>query len=125
MSVWPRPDQRSSSGLVVLGTALRLPLLVLAAALLSACGSPHSSPPSSSASQGTNASWIKDRVHSLNIFLPDADSNYWFDDYGTAKGARTILDGQVPTARYWSFTAYPVPQNADRQHVHDTQIDES
>jgi hypothetical protein len=64
-------------------------------------------------------------VHSLDIFLPDADSIYWFDGYGTAKGAHTILEGRVPTARYWSFTAYPVPQNADRQHVHDTQIDVS
>ena len=103
----------------------RLPLVVLAAALLSACGSSPSSSPSSAPPHGTNTSWIKDSVHSLNVFLPDADSIYWFDGYGTAKGAHTVLNGQVPTARYWSFTAYPVPQNADRQHVHDTQIDES
>ena len=31
----------------------------------------------------------------------------------------------MPTARYWSFTAYPVPQNDQRQHLHDTQIDQS
>src|SRR6516165_11583406 len=103
----------------------RLPLVVLAAALLTACGSSPSTSPSSAPPHGTNTSWIKDSVHSLNVFLPDADSIYWFDGYGTAKGARTVVSGQVPAARYWSFTAYPVPQNADRQHVHDTQIDQS
>ena len=99
-------------------------LLMLAGALLAACGSSPASPLTSS-SRGSNTSWIKDSVHSLNVFLPDADSIYWFDGYGTAKGARTVVSGQVPAARYWSFTAYPVPQNADRQHVHDTQIDQS
>jgi len=98
---------------------------MLAAALLTACSSAPSSSPLASSTHGSNTSWIKDSVHSLNVFLPDADSIYWFDGYGTAKGARTVLNGQVPTARYWSFTAYPVPQNADRQHVHDTQIEQS
>jgi hypothetical protein len=52
-------------------------------------------------SQGTNTSWIKDSVESLNVFLPDADSIYWFDGYGTDDGARTVVSGRVPTARYW------------------------
>jgi hypothetical protein len=93
----------------------------LCAALLAACGS--STPPAST--QGSSASWIKDSVHSLNVFLPDADSVYWFDGYGTADGARTVVSGEVPHARYWSFTAYPVPENADRQHVHDTEVKQS
>jgi len=97
---------------------------LLTAALLTACGSSPSSP-SSSSPGGTNTSWIKDSVHSLNVFLPDVGSVYWFDGYGTAHGARTVVSGQVPTARYWSFTAYPVPQNSERQHVHDTRIDQS
>jgi hypothetical protein len=99
---------------------------VLAALLPAACGSSSTAPPSSSTTpQGTNTSWIKDSVNSLNVFLPDADSIYWFDGYGTDHGARTVISGQSPQARYWSFTAYPVPQNADRQHVHDTQIEQS
>ena len=61
----------------------------------------------------------------MNVFLPDEDSIYWFDGYGTANGAHTVISGQVPTARYWSFTAYPVPQNIQRQHLHDTQIEQS
>ena len=31
----------------------------------------------------------------------------------------------MPSARYWSFTAYPVPQNSQRHHLHDSQIDQS
>lgn len=100
-------------------------LLVIAVALLSACGSSSTAPSSPSIPPGSSTSWIKDSVTSLNVFLPDADSTYWFDGYGTAKGARTVITGRVPTARYWSFTAYPVPQNADRKHVHDTQIEQT
>lgn len=67
---------------------------------------------------------MKDRTSAFNVFLPDEDSIYWFDGYGTDNGARTIISGLVPTARYWSYTAYPVPQNSQRQHVHDTQIEQ-
>ena len=74
---------------------------------------------------GTSTAWVKDSTNALNVFLPDEDSIYWFDGYGTAEGARTVVSGEVPTARYWSFTAYPVPQNDRRQHLHDTQIDQS
>ena len=31
----------------------------------------------------------------------------------------------MPSVRYWSFTAYPIPQNSRRQHLHDTQIEQS
>ncbi len=74
---------------------------------------------------GTTTAWVKDSTNALNVFLPDEDSIYWFDGYGTADGARTVVSGQLPSARYWSFTAYPVPQNDQRQHLHDTQIDRS
>ncbi len=78
-----------------------------------------------SAPVGTSTAWVKDSTNALNVFLPDEDSVYWFDGYGTAGGARTIISGLVPIARYWSFTAYPVPQNDRRQHLHDTQIHQS
>src|ERR1700690_2644017 len=106
------------------------PILLMFAIALSgmALASCTSSPPTSSTttstttppSVGTNTSWVKDGTNDLNIFLPDEDSIYWFDGYGTANGARTVISGQVPMARYWSFTAYPVPQNSQRQHLHDT-----
>jgi hypothetical protein len=89
-------------------------------AMLAACSSSPSTP--SSAAVGSNTAWVKDSTNALNVFLPDEDSIYWFDGYGTADGARTVISGAVPTARYWSFTAYPVPQNSERQHLHDTQI---
>jgi hypothetical protein len=113
----------------VKSTALWL-TIALTAATLAACSS--SSPTSSSANPtlatlpvGTNTAWVKDSTNALNVFLPDEDSTYWLDGYGTARGARTIISGQVPTARYWSLTAYPVPQNGQRQHLHDSQINQS
>ena len=102
--------------------------LAAGALLLAACGSSPSTSSSATTTTtpvGTNTAWVKDSTSALNVFLPDEDSIYWFDGYGTDDGARTIISGQVPTARYWSFTAYPVPQNAQRQHRHDTQIQQS
>ncbi len=98
--------------------------VVLAACSTSASPSSTTRPDDASpAPVGTDTSWVKDSTNALNVFLPDEDSVYWFDGYGTADGARTVVSGHVPAARYWSFTAYPVPQNSRRQHVHDTQID--
>ena len=77
--------------------------------------SAHASPSASS--------WVKDTVHSLDIFLPDANSDYYLDGFGTKNGYRTVITGKVPRARYWSFTAYP-PTGAGRE-VHDTQIAQS
>jgi len=56
-------------------------------------------------------------VHSLDIFSPDAASEYYFNGYGTEDGARTIIRGEVPQSRYWSFTIYP-----SKAHVHDTEV---
>jgi hypothetical protein len=100
--------------------------IVLTGVTLAACTSSNTSSITvTTAPIGTNTAWVKDSTSALNIFLPDEDSIYWFDGYGTANGARTVLTGQVPTARYWSFTAYPIPQNSQRQHLHDTQIGQS
>jgi hypothetical protein len=105
--------------------------IALTAMTLAACTSSPSkssgtnSTTASTTPVGTNTDWVKDSTSALNVFLPDEDSIYWFDGYGTANGARTVISGQVPTARYWSFTAYPVPQDSQRQHLHDTQIEQS
>ena len=105
--------------------------IALTAMTLAACSSPASTSSGTSSTTatttpvGANTDWVKDSTNALNVFLPDEDSIYWFDGYGTANGARTVISGQVPMARYWSFTAYPVPQNSQRQHLHDTQIDQS
>ena len=105
--------------------------IALTAMMLAACtsspstSSDTSSTPATTTPVGTNTDWVKDSTSALNVFLPDEDSIYWFEGYGTANGARTVISGQVPTARYWSFTAYPIPQNSQRQHLHDNQIDQS
>ena len=119
-----RPSRRHLAG----GRAIpALAALVAGALLLAGCASSPSTSSSATSTTpvGTNTAWVKDSTSALNVFLPDEDSIYWFDGYGTDNGARTIVSGQVPTARYWSFTAYPVPQNAQRQHRHDTQIQQS
>ena len=98
--------------------------MMITAATLAACSS-STTTSTTTTPVGTNTGWVKDSTSALNVFLPDEDSVYWFDGYGTGDGARTVISGQVPSARYWSFTAYPVPQNDQRQHLHDTQIDQS
>lgn len=97
--------------------------LILMTTALAACGS-SSPPPTSTSSTPApmSSAWVKDSIHKLNVFLPDADSVYWFDGYGTTNGARTVISGKVPDARYWSFTAYPFPPDAPRQHVHDDDV---
>jgi hypothetical protein len=75
---------------------------------------------------GSGASpWVRDTVQSLDIFLPDANSDYYLDGFGTKNGARTIITGRVPHARYWSFTAYPPGSSGPVEHVHDTDITRS
>jgi hypothetical protein len=68
--------------------------------------------------------WVKDTVKALDIFLPDANSDYYLGGFGTKDGARTVITGKVPEARYWSFTAYPLPATNPVTHVHDTQIEQ-
>jgi hypothetical protein len=65
---------------------------------------------------------VKDTVRALDIFLPDANSDYYLGGFGSEHGARTIISGRVPTARYWSFTAYPLPSGTEGTEIHDTQI---
>jgi hypothetical protein len=62
----------------------------------------------------------------LNVFLPDGASDYFIDGFGTAAGTQTVISGQVPKARYWSFTAYPSSTGGGTDvHVHDTEIHQS
>jgi hypothetical protein len=65
---------------------------------------------------------VKDTVQTLDIFLPDANSDYYLGGFGTKNGARTVITGEVPKARYWSFTAYPATDQGPVEHVHDTNI---
>jgi len=104
---------------------------LLLAILLAGCGSSPSHQAARATSATTlvadarnvsNPNWVIDSVHSLDIFLPDADSTYLIGGYGVAAGARTIIQGTVPEARYWSFTAYTNPASSTFQHVHDSDI---
>ena len=67
--------------------------------------------------KSTSSGWVKDTTHDLDIFAPDAASVYYLDGYGTANGAKTVISGEVPEARYWSFTTYP-----GKAEIHDTEI---
>jgi hypothetical protein len=102
--------------------------LVLAVAGVSAFVIPPAAATASGLSRDSAPSpsgWVSDSVRSLDIFNPDADSVYFIDGYGTENGARTVIHGRVPDARYWSFTGYPVPSKTARVHVHDTNIRQS
>lgn len=99
-------------------------LLVVA---LAACGS-SSSPagsPTTTATSSASSAWVKDTVNALDIYLPDGNSAYYLGGFGTAHGARTIITGRVPSARYWSYTMYPLPSGPAVEHIHDTQIAQS
>src|ERR1700723_1923205 len=66
----------------------------------------------------SNASgWVRDTTTMLDVFAPDEATDYYFDAFGTANGARTVIAGPVPHARYWSFTVYP-----SKVHAYDAQI---
>ena len=93
----------------------------IASSTMSALRLPQGAHPSSAAASASG--WVKDTVHALDIFLPDANSDYYLDGFGTKNGYRTVITGKVPRARYWSFTAYP-PTGPGRE-VHDTQIAQS
>jgi hypothetical protein len=100
----------------------------VASLVLAACGSP--SPGASGvrhagggeatgggASASASPSWIRDSITHLDVFAPDGSADYYFDLYDTFGGARTVIDGVAPNARYWSFTLYP-----SKAHLHDYQI---
>ena len=96
-------------------------LVVLVSSTLAACSSTASTPPTSTP-EASDSAWVKDTVKALNIFLPDANSDYYLNGFGTIDGARTVISGEVPTARYWSYTAYPIPPGGPVAHVHDSDI---
>ena len=93
----------------------------IASSTMSALRLPRGTPATPAAASAPG--WVKDTVHALDIFLPDANSDYYLDGFGTKNGYRTVITGKVPQARYWSFTAYP-PTGRGRE-VHDTQIAQS
>lgn len=84
-----------------------------------ACGT---APPAAAAPTASATPWVKDTVHALDVFLPDANSDYYLGGFGTENGARTIISGKVPRARYWSFTDYPISAGGPVTHIHDTKI---
>jgi hypothetical protein len=96
-------------------------LTVLVASTLAACSSTAPAPPTPSP-KASDSAWVKDTVKVLNIFLPDANSDYYLNGFGTKDGAKTVISGEVPTARYWSYTAYPIPAGGPVAHVHDSDI---
>jgi hypothetical protein len=72
---------------------------------------------SAAASPSTASGWVRDTTTILDVFAPDEATDYYFDAFGTANGARTVISGQVPHARYWSFTVYP-----GQVHAYDAKI---
>ena len=97
-------------------------LAVLAASTLAACSGSAPTSPTTTTPEASDSGWVKDTVRQLNIFLPDANSDYYLNGFGTKDGAKTVITGEVPKARYWSYTAYPIPAGGPVAHVHDSDI---
>ena len=102
--------------------ALFLSSLTLALTLAACSSTPT---PATTTHEASNAGWVKDTVQLLNIYLPDGNSDYYLNGFGTQDGARTVIRGEAPTARYWSYTAYPLPAGGPVMHVHDSNIAQS
>jgi hypothetical protein len=103
----------------------RLHLAVIVLAISSAvvgAGSGVAAASSGSGIGADNPPWVRDTVNSLDIFLPDGASDYFFNGYSTINGAHTVISGRVPRARYWSITAYPSQAGMKVVHAHDTEI---
>ena len=96
---------------------------LLLALALAACGTKSAS--TTTTTPVNDSGWVNDTVQALNIFLPDGNSDYYLNGFGTQNGARTVISGEVPTARYWSYTAYPIPPGGHIAHVHDSNIAQS
>jgi hypothetical protein len=112
-----RPQRAWSKGPVALAALLLLVVLVTGGTR---------SPTAAATTPAASASpWVKDTVQALDIFLPDANSDYYLGGFGTKNGARTVISGRVPQARYWSFTAYPPTDQGGVEHVHDTDVVQS
>ncbi len=100
-------------------------LAIVTLALTAAACSSTSSPATTTTTPVHTSGWVKDTVQVLNIFLPDGNSDYYLNGFGTKDGARTVISGEVPTARYWSYTAYPIPAGGPVAHVFDSNIAQS
>ena len=100
-------------------------LAIVTLALAAAACSSTSSPATTTTTPVNTSGWVKDTVQVLNIFLPDGNSDYYLNGFGTKDGARTVISGEVPTARYWSYTAYPIPAGGPVAHVFDSNIAQS
>jgi hypothetical protein len=97
----------------------RLTVFVALAALLGTMASLGFSSAASGTvvSASSSSGWVRDTTTLLDTFAPDEATDYFFDAFGTDHGARTVIAGRVPHARYWSFTIYP-----GKVHAYDSEI---
>ena len=58
-------------------------------------------------------------------FFPTETATITSNGFGTKDGARTVINEEDPTARYWSYTAYPIPAGGPVAHVYDSNIAQS
>ncbi|MEX2196248.1 MAG: hypothetical protein WD844_13260 [Thermoleophilaceae bacterium] len=52
------------------------------------------------------SAWQKVAPNALNVAFPDEYAVYYVIPYIAGPGLRTLVEGQVPAARYWSHTIY-------------------
>jgi hypothetical protein len=71
----------------------------------------HSMP--SSPSVGCSWTLKLNGMHGLNAGWPDNASSYWYSQYATIPGARVVIHGQYPAARFFTIDVYDAKANPD------------
>jgi hypothetical protein len=66
-------------------------------------------------------SWVKFSADTFNQYSPDTNALYYTTAYVTTGGVTTVIEGQAPRARYWSFTAYRT-QSRPAASVYDAEV---
>ena len=119
---WGRPEMKSVIDVMVRSTKRKVWLFCTLTLALTVAACSTTSAPATTTTPVNDSGWVKDTVQVLNIYLPDGNSDDYLAGFGTKDGARTVISGVVPTARYWSYTAYPIPAGGPVAHVHDSNI---
>lgn len=50
--------------------------------------------------------WQKVAPNALNVFFPDESTVYYFVPYLVTDSVKTVIEGEIPDARFWSHTIY-------------------
>jgi hypothetical protein len=62
-------------------------------------------------------------THGLNAGWPDNASSYWYSQYATIPGARLVIHGQYPAARFFTLDVYDAKANPYAPNFSDATLE--